>query len=201
MAPTPKSHDASETEDLQKVREFLSGDHGAFEFLFDKYRDRVFGVAYRFLRHKDDALEVTQEVFLRVYQGLARFKTESKFFTWLYRITVNKAIDYLRSKRSRPSVALGHDEESGRADPLDALADPRGKSPSDDLERRETFERLATAVGVLSEKHRTVFLLHAVEDLSYKEIADVVGCNLGTVMSRLFYARKKLQQLMTEVAK
>ena len=97
---------ASDAEDLERVQAFLRGDAQAFEFLFDKYREKVFGIAFRFLRNKEDALEVTQEVFLRVYQGLAKFKTDSKFFTWLYRIATNRAIDVLRSKKARPTVEL-----------------------------------------------------------------------------------------------
>ncbi len=183
--------DPSDQEDLQKVREFLNGDTSSFEFLFDKYRERIHSVAFRFVKDKEDALEVTQEVFIRAYQGLEKFKTDSKFFTWLYRIAVNRSIDFIRSRKARPTVEMPHTEDG----PLSAhIADQRIEEPSVNTERKEISEHVLEAVNMLSEKHRAVFLLHAVEQLSYKEIADIVGCSLGTVMSRLFYSRKKLQQ-------
>ena len=98
--------DPSDSEDILKVEDFLGGETEAFEFLFDKYRDKVYGIAYRFVRNKEDALEVAQEVFLSVYLGLAKFRTNSKFFTWLYRITVNRAIDFTRSRKARPIVGM-----------------------------------------------------------------------------------------------
>jgi RNA polymerase sigma-70 factor (ECF subfamily) len=186
--------DASDAEDKKKVEEFLAGDVGAFEFLFDKYREKVYRIAYRFVHHREDALEVTQDVFLRVYRGLPKFKTHSKFFTWLYRVTVNRAIDFTRSRRSHAAVDV-------EAQVLEATASlPPGRSaipdPSSVAQERELEEKLRQAVEHLSEKHRTVFLLHAVESLSYREIAEVMGSSMGTVMSRLFYARKKLQEVL-----
>ncbi len=192
------TRDASDAEDIQKVREFVGGDASAFEFLFDKYREKVFRVAHRFVHDKEDALEVTQEVFLRVHQGLRKFKTNSKFFTWLYRITVNRSIDSLRSKKARPTVELPQGRGDDERDEIAGLASPRGADPSRLAEEREMGARLLEAVECLSSKHRAVFVLHAVEQLSYKEIAEVLGCSIGTVMSRLFYARKKLQQAMLE---
>ena len=188
--------DPSDTEDILKVEDFLGGDTRAFEFLFDKYREKVYGIAFRYARNREDALEVTQDVFLRAYLGLAKFKTDSKFFTWLYRITVNRAIDFTRSRRVQPLVGV-------EASAMDALGEvPGRRSPPPDpvvqAQDKELEERVLESVEQLSEKHRTVFLLHACEDLSYKEIADVVGCSLGTVMSRLFYARKKLQEILAK---
>ena len=185
--------DPSDLEDIEKIQEFLAGDSRAFEFLFDKHRERVYGVAFRFVKHQEDALEITQEVFIRAYQGLAKFKTDSKFFTWLYRIAVNRAIDHIRSRKARPSVEMPHGEDGSLAD---RVANTRSVDPSVTLERKETAARLLEAVSRLSEKHRAVFVLHAVEQLSYKEIAEVVDCSIGTVMSRLFYSRKKLQQFL-----
>jgi RNA polymerase sigma-70 factor (ECF subfamily) len=184
----------SDHEDIVQVEAFLAGDRKAFEFLFDKYREKVYSIAYRFVRNREDALEVTQEVFLRVYLGLAKFKTNSKFFTWLYRITVNRAIDFSRSRKARPTVRL---EPAA----LEAWGERPGNRsrPPDPMElaqEKELEERLLRAVELLSPKHRSVFLLHACENLSYKEIAAVLGCNLGTVMSRLFYARQRLQEIL-----
>jgi RNA polymerase sigma-70 factor (ECF subfamily) len=183
--------DPSDAEDIQKVEEYRSGDPGAFEFLFDKYRERVYRVAFRFVRNREDALEVTQDVFLRVYRGIGKFKTDSKFFTWLYRITVNRSIDFTRSRKSRGIKEL-------EASVLEVAGTPTpGRSlppdPSELAQASELKEKLDQAVEELSETHRTVFLLHSMENLSYKEIAEVMDTSIGTVMSRLFYARKNLQ--------
>lgn len=188
--------DPSDAEDIDHVERFLAGDIRAFELLFDKYREKVYRIAYRFVRNKEDALDVAQDVFLRVYTSLAKFKTDSKFFTWLYRVTVNRAIDFTRQRKARPVQSL--DPET-----LDTLLETAagrvGESdPSRIAEERDLEHHLARAVTKLSEKHRAVFLLHAMENLSYKEIATVMNCSMGTVMSRLFYARKKLQELLSK---
>lgn len=186
--------DSSDLEDKRKVEEFLAGDVGAFEFLFDKYREKVYRIAYRFVHHREDALEVTQDVFLRVYTGLSKFKTHSKFFTWLYRVTVNRAIDLTRSRRSHGTVEV--DAQILEAGAKPAAGRSVGTDPSDIAQERELEEKVAEAAERLSEKHRTVFLLHTVENLSYREIAEVMGSSMGTVMSRLFYARKRLQEIL-----
>ena len=186
--------DRADEEDLTTVGEFLDGDQRAFEHLFDKYREKVFNIAYRFVRNREDALEVTQEVFLRVYLALPKFKTNSKFFTWLYRIAVNRAIDFTRSRKAQPTVGLD-------ALTLDSWAEtstgrPATVNPVELAQEKELRERLREAIDMLSPKHRAVFVLHAGEKLSYNEIALVLGINIGTVMSRLFYARKKLQEIL-----
>lgn len=189
--------DPSDLEDIAKVKEFLDGNVQAFEFLFDKYREKVYRLALRFVRNKEDALEVTQDVFLRVYLGIKKFKTDSKFFTWLYRITVNRAIDFTRKQKARAvqeadTLVL---EAEGKAPPGRSVE----PDPQELAESRELAAKLQQAVETLSEKHKTVFLLHAVQNLSYKEISQVMGSNIGTVMSRLFYARKKLQAILGKI--
>ena len=189
--------DPSDAEDLRKVEDFLRGDVASFEFLFEKYREKIYAIAYRFVHNKEDALDVSQEVFLRVYQGLKTFKTNSKFFTWIYRIAVNRAIDFSRARRTRRAAPLDSiDEEKGSA--AAEISDPQSPDPEDILLREELAGKLLKAVGDLSPKHRTVFILHAMENLSYKEIAEVAGCSIGTVMSRLFYARKRLKEALAE---
>ena len=193
-APTreaPPVRDASDAEDIEQVRAFLAGDQRGFETLFDKYRERVYCLAYRYVRNKEDALEVTQDVFLRVFQNIAKFKLDSKFFTWLYRITSNRAIDFTRSRRARPSKEL---EKSVIESQETDSTGKRAQTPVEVVEQRELGVRVNEAIETLSEKHRAVFVLHAKENLSYKEIAEVMDCSIGTVMSRLFYARKKLQE-------
>jgi len=189
-SPDTTVRDPSDAEDLTQVKKFLAGEDAAFEFLFDKYREKIYRIALRFVRNKEDALEITQDVFLRVYQNLEKFKTDSKFFTWLYRITANRAIDFARSRKSHATKEVSQsyletqEQLPGRSSTED---------PSTSVQERELEDKLAQAVESLPEKHRVVFVLHAKENLSYKQIAEVVQCNIGTVMSRLYYARKKLQ--------
>ena len=187
----------SDEEDLARVREFLGGNGRAFEFLFEKYREKVYRIAYRYVRNKDDALEVAQDVFLRVFTGIKGFKTSSKFFTWLYRITVNRAIDFTRQRKSRATQEMETAILEAEGSPLPGRSGSR--DPSDLAEERELDEKLTRAVEGLSPKHRAVFVLHTTEELSYKEIAQVLGCSIGTVMSRLFYARRKLQEALQRV--
>ena len=189
--------DPSDREDLDKVERFLRGDLEAFEFLFDKYREKVHRIAFRFVRNREDALEVAQDVFLRVHAGIAKFKTDSKFFTWLYRITVNRAIDFTRSKKKRLAQELHQPFLEAQEGALPGRMPEQ--DPAEAAQEKELRERLEEAVRMLSEKHRAVFLLHAMENLSYKEIAEVMECSVGTVMSRLFYARKKLQELLSKM--
>ncbi len=191
-APLRTVRDPSDTEDISMVEAFLAGDPDAFEFLFDKYREKVYRVAFRFVRSKEDALEITQDVFLRVYQNMSKFKTNSKFFTWLYRITANRSIDFTRSRRSQHAIEVDQQFLEAQEEHLPG----RSSAPDPSLvaQGKELEDKLAEAVDGLSDKHRIVFVLHARENLSYKQIAEVVECNIGTVMSRLFYARKKLQE-------
>lgn len=192
MPPTVR--DPSDAEDIQKVQAYLAGDSTAFEFLFDKYRERVFRIAFRFVRNKEDALDVAQEVFLRVAGSLSSFKTDSKFFTWLYRISVNRSIDFTRHKKSHPMQAMEPEMLDSR--PRSTPNREHERSPHELAETKDLETLVSRAVSKLSEKHKAVFLLHATENLSYKEIATVMDCSIGTVMSRLFYARKKLQELL-----
>jgi RNA polymerase sigma-70 factor, ECF subfamily len=190
--------DPSADEDLLKVEEYLSGDVRAYEYLFEKYREKVYAIAFRFTRNKEDALEVVQEVFIRVYQGLSRFKTGSKFYTWLYRITVNRAIDFTRARKVRRTVEFDSSQDETGNNVVEKTRNPDSQDPADLAVRKELSDRILDAIDHLSPKHRAVFILHAVENLSYKEISDVVGCRIGTVMSRLFFARRKLQALLSE---
>ena len=174
-------------DDEKKVLEFLSGRKEALAELFRRYRQDVYEIAYRFTSNRDDALEITQEVFMKLIEGLESFRRGSRFFTWLYRIAVNQSIDFLRRRKRRAAVPL----EEGELRNL-----RRGTDPVQRAQSAELSERLREALGKLSEKHRTVLILHGMENLSYREIAQVVGCSIGTVMSRLFYARKRLAELL-----
>jgi len=188
----------SDEEAVARARE---GDHLAFRALVERYQGRAFRLALRVLRDEDRARDVVQEAFLKVYAGLRRFEGRSSFYTWLYRVTLNLCLDWRRrEKRGRevewsdermadlPSGEAGGTGEAGAG--IDA--------PDAQLERAELRRRMAAAIDALPEAARETLLLREVEGLSYAEIASVLGIPKGTVMSRLHYARRRVQESLRE---
>ena len=176
-----------EASDQQLIDKARLGDATSFRLLVEKYQRRVFSVAFGLVRNREDALDICQEVFLRVHRNLATFDGESQFFTWLYRIVYNLCIDHHR--RTRLNV-VGLDEVS------EPVAEEAEADPLRNLDSEDIRERLLEAMATLSPAHRAVLTLREVQGLSYKEIATTVGCSIGTVMSRLFHARKRLQRAL-----
>ena len=180
-------------DDRALVERATHGDREAFGTLVQRHQDRVFNLAYQVVRNREDALDVAQEAFVKAFASLSSFKGEASFTTWMHRIVVNLAIDCLRRRRRGDPVgyddrlALPEDGEAGFAVPDD---------PERTLETRQVRSLLARGIEALPPAHRAVLVLREIEGLSYEEIARVVGCNLGTVMSRLFYARRKLQKVL-----
>jgi RNA polymerase sigma-70 factor (ECF subfamily) len=179
--------EATERQWIERARQ---GDVTAFRQLVDKYQGRAFAVALGMVRNREDALDICQEAFLRVHRGLKSFEGEAQFYTWLYRIVHNVAIDHLRRRRIDvvPLEALG-------GEPAIA-ADENETDPLRAIDTEERCERFKAALATLSESHRAVLTLREIEGLSYEAIATVVGCPIGTVMSRLFHARRRLLQAM-----
>ncbi len=188
----PKEQRDPKEVDLEKVRDAQAGDREAFDYLVERHKDIVYAVAYRFAKDPDLALDLSQNAFIRAYRGIKSFRGKSSFSTWLYRITMNTCIDYTRKKaRSVDSLAVPEEvAEYAGSEPIVASL-PR--EPGADALSSELGEQIQKAVDLLPEYHKSVFVLYEIEGLSYKEIADVVGCSIGTVMSRLHYARKKLR--------
>jgi RNA polymerase sigma-70 factor (ECF subfamily) len=188
----PEAHMRAEAAELQWIERARRGDVSAFRQLVDKYQSRAFAVALGMVRNREDALDICQEAFLRVHRGLKNFEGDAQFYTWLYRIVHNVAIDHLRRRRVDvvPLEALG-------GEPAIA-ADESETDPSRALDAEERCERFKAALATLSESHRAVLTLRELEGMSYEEIAGVVGCPIGTVMSRLFHARRRLLQAMEE---
>jgi RNA polymerase sigma-70 factor (ECF subfamily) len=154
-------------------------------------------MVYGMVRNREDARDITQEAFVKAYRNLAGFRLEASFYTWLYRIAMNLAIDYTR-KRKRREVA-GFDEQIAAKDEDGGIHElHHGDSPRKALERKQLLAKIMDAMQKLSDDQRQVILLREVEGLSYREISQVMDIPEGTVMSRLFYARKKLQKLLAE---
>jgi RNA polymerase sigma-70 factor (ECF subfamily) len=173
-------------EDHQLVERSRAGDVAAFEELVKRHQARAYAIAYRLLGRREDAQEVAQEAFARAYFRLAEFRGTAQFRTWLYRILVNLATDFLR--RRKPEVPEN--------EAIPHLVDTRG-NPGENLHRQELRQGIEAAIKALPADLRTVILLREMEGLSYREIARVIRRPVGTVMSRLFHARRRLQQSLS----
>jgi RNA polymerase sigma-70 factor (ECF subfamily) len=194
-APRDPAQQQSRAEDAGFVARARRGDPAAFAALFEKYREKIYRVAFGYLHDQEEALDIAQEAFIKAFRNLDGFEGKSGFYTWLTQIAINLAIDARRKRTRRKIVALEEYMESGEK--LGGTTEPL--SPERRLSEKETRERYFEALEQLSEKHRTVFLLHTVEGMAYKEIAETLEISIGTVMSRLHYARKRLQELLGDV--
>jgi RNA polymerase sigma-70 factor (ECF subfamily) len=181
-----------EPSDWELVRRCKEGDRQASRELVERYQRRVVAIALGMLHDREDALEVSQEAFAKVFTNIQQFKEESSFYTWLYRIVVNLAIDRQR-QRSRQPLLERNDQEEGDSYRIDAIPDAASADPYEQVKDKELGERIRAALAELTPAHKAVILLREVEGLSYEEISEVLQCSRGTVMSRLHYARKRLQ--------
>ena len=170
------------------------GDMRAFEELVARHRDKVYARAFSMVRNEEDAIDLSQEAWVKAWQRLKQFQGDSSFLTWMTRIVINLCLDKLRKqKRERAESIENLEEESGG---VERQMPTVTVNPTERLERSELRQRIDKALGQLSYEHRTVLILHEFEDLEYKEIAKRMQCSIGTVMSRLFYARRKMAALM-----
>lgn len=190
---------AEETADDVLVSRAQSGDMKSYDTLVLRHRNRIFAMIRNMTHHEADSWDLTQEVFIKAWNALANFEAKAKFTTWLYRIAHNVVYDWNRRKKHDPVGEL-NDEilENDRIDPS-AIAIPHvGGSPDDQMAMGELKRKIEVALAKISPEHREIVILKDVQGLAYKEIADVMGCTIGTVMSRLFYARQKLQTLLRD---
>jgi RNA polymerase sigma-70 factor (ECF subfamily) len=172
--------------DERVVEAARSGQHEAFEELVRRYRNQVFALSFHFLRNREEAWDLSQEVFIKAHRALGRFRGDAAFKTWLMRITANQCRDYLK-KRRLDTVAFDPSRlPEQEVNPADA--------PDRRAEASELGKTIIEAVDSLPHKHRTAFVLREFQGLSYAEMAEAMDCSMGTVMSRLHHARKKLQK-------
>jgi len=191
--------DHSSTDDPTLVRAAQRGNMAAFEELVARHRDKIYARAVSMMRNEEEAIDLSQEAWVKAWQRLKQFQGEASFGTWMTRIVINLCLDQLRKqKRQRTESIEEMNEESGgveRQMPVVTV------NPTAGLERRELRQRIDQALNQLSYEHRTVLVLHQFEEMEYKQIAKTMGCSIGTVMSRLFYARRKLAALLADLKK
>jgi len=190
-----------ETDDRTLVERVQGGDERAFRALYERYHRRAFAVAYGVVKNKQDALDVVQDGFVKVHKHIGKFQGSSSFYTWLYRIIMNLSIDHVRRRKN--SKGLEYDDGVGReADEVagDGTLLPRilDANPGKTVVRRELLEKIQGALDELPEYHRAVILLREIEGLTYEEMSETLGVPKGTIMSRLFHARKKMQAALSD---
>jgi len=194
---TPAQADVSE---LDLVKQCQAGDTEAFDELVTRYRTRVFSMIYNMVRNEQDAWDLAQDSFVKAWKSIKRFRGRSSFYTWIYRIVMNVTIDWLRKKQVKGAGAEFDDAvELKEIDPASRTVPKADALPFETMERSEIRARIEKAIAQLSPEHRAVILMKEIEQMQYHEIAEALGCSIGTVMSRLFYARKKLQNLLRDV--
>ena len=176
------------------VKAAQRGNMAAFEELVARHRDKIYARAFSMLRNEGEAVDLSQEAWIKGWQRLKQFQGEASFVTWMTRIIINLCLDQLRrQKRVRAESIEQLEEELGGVERQMPIITP---NPTERLERAELRQRIDRAMAQLSYEHRTVLVLHEFEELEYKAIAKRMGCSIGTVMSRLFYARRKLAALL-----
>ena len=188
------NRDYSTAEDKALVGWAQAGDMLAFEEMVARHRDKIYARAYSMMRNEDEAVDLSQEAWVKGWQRLKQFQGEASFGTWMTRIVINLCLDALRRKKRQhaDSIELMAEESGGVERHMPVVT----VNPTEGLERAELRQRIDQALGQLSEAHRTVLMLHEFDGLEYKEIAKVMACSIGTVMSRLFYARRRMAALM-----
>jgi len=176
------------------------GDLTAYDELVRLYQERIYATIYHMTSNHEDANDLAQESFIKAFQALKSFKGGSSFYTWLYRIAVNKTINFLKQRKNRTHMSLNDLDFNTEHDP-DLVALISDKTPRREAGLAELQEKLNAALLKLSEPHRMVVVLHDVQGMSHEEIAKIAECNIGTVRSRLFYARQQLQGFLADYLK
>ena len=189
--------ESSGDDDSALIQAVLDGDPSAYRGIVERYQSRIYSVVYGMLRNPEDSKEVAQEAFVKAYQKLSTFRLESKFYTWLCRIAINLSIDLLRKRKRRDHSEF--DEGIGARDSSGEILDMyNNERPDKALERSELHTKIIQEVEKLPAEQKQAIVLREIDGLSYREISEIMNIPEGTVMSRLFYARKKLQEALAE---
>ena len=188
------------TDDLTLARRAQDGDAVAYDTLMRKYQQRIYATVYNMTSNHEDANDLTQETFIKAYQALKSYKGDAGFYTWVYRIAVNKTLNFLKQRKNKFHMSLNDIDFNVENDP-DLVALVSDKTPRRDADLTELQEKLNAAMQKLSEAHRLVVTLHDIQGLSHEEIGKIMECNPGTVRSRLFYARQQLQAILNNYLK
>jgi len=196
----PNSPPAQLLPEQTLVKRAQGGDLAAYDELIRLYQERIYATIYHMTANHEDANDLAQEAFIKAFQALKSFKGDSSFFTWVYRIAINKTINFLKQRRKRTHMSLNDMDFNAEHDP-DLVALVSLKTPRRDANLAELQEKLNDAMQKLSEDHRLVVTLHDVQGLSHDEISKIMDCNTGTVRSRLFYARQQLQAYLSDYLK
>jgi RNA polymerase sigma factor (sigma-70 family) len=202
LAQPPTKPPASEVEvdESELILRTRQGDLGAYDDLVRRFQERIYATIYHMTANHEDANDLAQETFIKAFQAIASFKGDSSFFTWIYRIAVNRTINFLKQRRNRTHMSLNDLDFNAEHDP-DLVALVSDKTPRRDAGLAELQEKLNAAMQRLSETHRLVVTLHDVQGLAHEEIARIMDCNVGTVRSRLFYARQQMQAYLSDYLK
>ena len=187
-------------EEAELVQQAQRGRLEAYDELVRRYQERIYATVYHMTANHEDANDLAQETFVKAFRALRSFRGGSSFYTWLYRIAVNKTINFLKQRRHRTHMSLNDLDVSAEHDP-DLVALISDKTPRREVALAELQEKLNAAMQKLSEDHRLVVTLHDVQGLPHEEIAKIMDCNIGTVRSRLFYARQQLQGYLSDYLK
>jgi RNA polymerase sigma-70 factor (ECF subfamily) len=183
--------------DWAVVQRVQAGNVGAFDQLVQKYREHIFSVIYNMTSNREDASDLTQETFIKAFQAIARFKGKSSFFTWIYRIAINSTMTFLKKRSRRRYISYENiNEEVSSTEIFESLT-AKTRTEKGALVQ-ELQEKLNDSLQKLSPKHRTVVVLHEIEGLSHAEIAEITKTSVGTVRSRLHYAKQQLQSYLKD---
>jgi RNA polymerase sigma factor (sigma-70 family) len=195
-----ESESPAPVEESELVRRARRGDLQAYDDLVKRYQERIYATIYHMTSNHEDANDLAQESFIKAFQAMKSFKGGSTFYTWLYRIAVNKTINFLKQRKNRTHMSLNDLDFNTEHDP-DMMALISDNTPRRAAGLTELQNKLNEALLKLSEPHRLVVVLHDVQGQSHEEIAKVMDCNIGTVRSRLFYARQQLQGYLNDYLK
>jgi RNA polymerase sigma factor (sigma-70 family) len=196
-SPTEQKADPRHEEDESLVARTQRGDAEAFDVLVERYKERLYATVYHMTSNHEDANDLVQDAFIKAYKSINSFKSQSSFYTWVYRIAVNRTINFLKRRKNKNHYSLDDVDASIQTDP-DFVELMSHVTPRREAGLTELQQKLNEALQKLSESHRAVVTMHDVQGMTHADIAKVMKCSEGTVRSRLFYARQQMQGYLSD---